>query len=1465
MKSLYIVLDTGMDHVDMEFLEDDGDNILKSRKKAKKKSLKLRCKRKKKAKYKGEQKRMTGVINLETKEERVDKILETEEERVDEISETEEKRVDEILETEEKRVDEILETEEKRVDEILETEEESVEEISETVEKRVDEILETEEKRVDEILETEEKRVDEILETEEKRVEENSETKEKRVDEILETEEKRVDEILETQEKRVEEILETKEERVEEISEIEEKRVEEILEAKEKRFDEILETEEKRVEENSETKEESVEEISETEEERVDEILETEEERIEEILEVVEKRVDEILETEEKRVEENSETKEERVEEILETKEKRVDEILETEEKRVDEILETEEERVEEILETVEKRVDEILETEEKIVEENSETKEERVEEILETEEKRVDEILETEEKREEEISETEEKRVEEKSGTEEERVEEIISDNLKLRYKRRKTAKYKGGQKRMKGVINLETEEKRVEEISGTEEERVEEIISDNLKLRYKRRKTAKYKGGQKRMKGVINLETEEKSVEEISETEEEKVEEISETEEKRVEEISGTEEERVEEIISANLKLRCKRRKKAKYKGGQKRMKGVINLETEEERVEEISETEEERVEEILETEEERVEEIIMDSFDEDDRVKDPDYKYIEESDETDDSEIFEWNAENINQVMEEAENQYVETDEEREEMHIEPQNKEADNEAEEMHIEPQNKEADNEAEEMHIEPQNKETADQVVEIDNETEKRNAFEAKSSDLNLDELPCKRVLDDTDCLFDATYPKVFIKVFKKQNTKSKHNRVYDCIHACIFCNKLFTNIQSHLENKHSNKMKEITELKKHVKEANEEEKKNLKKSLSLKLNLLRNKGDNIHNMKVLKHKVGELILPRRTSTGKFVLNEYGPCPNCYEWMILNISITNHQKTCPAKTQHDYHKGSTMVQVGILTGKVQYKGSHRLLKEVFPIMKKDDITDVAIKDPLILALGDVWLMKNVDNKRKRKYYASYHMRLASRLISAFRKLSANKDNTTMSKMLSPENFDNVAKCALEICTDKDGELKHPSTAVKSGFDIMRMVSSKLGISIKERDETMKKEASDFLFLMKMEWSIRVNKLARSILSERQFNNKKELPHPEDIANFASFLIKECQSLDIDPATADGNTFRQTAMLVQTRLLLYNRRRPGELEAMSLECYRKRSTSVSETDISLRQQLTTLEKKMLQTQELVELRGKNGTRVPVILPPEVVPSIEFLANKIVREKAGIKEENMYLFANTALDVVRAGDSLEQLKTQCGSLKYPERIYATNLRKHCATIAQVIGLTDHELKYLCRHLGHTVQVHEMHYRSTSGLIERLEIAKLMLMQENNMVGKFQGKTLKDITFEEIMQKEENEEEVQREEPVSLEDTGMDHVDMEFLEDDGDNILKSRKKAKKSTRKKWTTTEIQELEKYMPQYFKKDDNPKRTCPTRAECLRAVKLSEENGGELFKRTWETIKKKVYNSVIKN
>lgn len=69
-------------------------------------------------------------------------------------------------------------------------------------------------------------------------------------------------------------------------------------------------------------------------------------------------------------------------------------------------------------------------------------------------------------------------------------------------------------------------------------------------------------------------------------------------------------------------------------------------------------------------------------------------------------------------------------------------------------------------------------------------------------------------------------------------------------------------------------------------------------------------------------------------------------------------------------------------------------------------------------------------------------------------------------------------------------------------------------------------------------------------------------------------------------------------------------------------------------------------------------------------------------------------------------------------------------------------------QVMGLEDHQLRWLVNHMGHTEKVHLQHYRATSGLIERLDIAKIMLLQEKNAVGRFAGVRLQDITFEGII---------------------------------------------------------------------------------------------------------------------
>ncbi|MES9884350.1 MAG: hypothetical protein ABW185_26180, partial [Sedimenticola sp.] len=454
-----------------------------------------------------------------------------------------------------------------------------------------------------------------------------------------------------------------------------------------------------------------------------------------------------------------------------------------------------------------------------------------------------------------------------------------------------------------------------------------------------------------------------------------------------------------------------------------------------------------------------------------------------------------------------------------------------------------------------------------EEVQEAGNRTIERENTIADVTDDALEDLPCTRGLKDSDCVFDDKYENVFIKGFRKENAKSKHNRVYDCVHACVFCFKLFTNIQCHLEHKHSNQaqMKVIREKKLAIEVSVEEMKKTLNGDLKAKLNLLRNKGDNLHNLKVLKHKQGELLVKRRTTNNeKFSLDDYGPCPNCEEWFLLRMSLTNHQKVCPAKKEEEFHKGTTMIQIAVLTGRLTQTGSKILKSEVFPGMKKDQIGITAIEDSLITALGDCWLMKNIDNKRKRRHYASFHMRLAARLLSAFRNMTGER-TTTVDKMLIPDNFDQITECALQICnTNNDSDeydayqLEHPSTAIKAGFDIMRLASAKLGLAIKVGNAIARQEATDFINLMKLEWNVRVTKLATSLLSERRFNTKKELPHPVDIMKFATFLVDELKALDLN--ISDGEKFQTTAALVQTRLLLYNRRRPGELEALRLVFY-----------------------------------------------------------------------------------------------------------------------------------------------------------------------------------------------------------------------------------------------------------------------------------------------------------------
>lgn len=88
-----------------------------------------------------------------------------------------------------------------------------------------------------------------------------------------------------------------------------------------------------------------------------------------------------------------------------------------------------------------------------------------------------------------------------------------------------------------------------------------------------------------------------------------------------------------------------------------------------------------------------------------------------------------------------------------------------------------------------------------------------------------------------------------------------------------------------------------------------------------------------------------------------------------------------------------------------------------------------------------------------------------------------------------------------------------------------------------------------------------------------------------------------------------------------------------------------------------------------------------------------------------------------------------------------------LSYPQRVTATTLRKYMATITQALDLKPHHIEWVMRHMGHSLDVHKIYYRSTSDIIERTQVAKILLLQDTGRLDEFANQSLEDIQLSDL----------------------------------------------------------------------------------------------------------------------
>ncbi|XDV21744.1 hypothetical protein PO909_026768 [Leuciscus waleckii] len=216
----------------------------------------------------------------------------------------------------------------------------------------------------------------------------------------------------------------------------------------------------------------------------------------------------------------------------------------------------------------------------------------------------------------------------------------------------------------------------------------------------------------------------------------------------------------------------------------------------------------------------------------------------------------------------------------------------------------------------------------------------------------------------------------------------------------------------------------------------------------------------------------------------------------------------------------------------------------------------------------------------------------------------------------------------------------------PSLALKLGHSLQKICDIVHCRALMAEDTEGIRSTQTFQKLYSTKWAELISHTALITLSEAHFNKPSTIPFTEDVQCLHRHLEKVADS------ASENLKKKQSAQAY------------GELSRATLR---------------------------------VEIRGKRGRKVAVLLSPDVVDALTHL------------------------------------------------VRSTQLRKHVATLSQVLNLKNHELDQVADFLGHDIRVHREYYRLPEATTQLAKISKLLLALEKGTLANLQGETLEEIEIE------------------------------------------------------------------------------------------------------------------------
>lgn len=312
----------------------------------------------------------------------------------------------------------------------------------------------------------------------------------------------------------------------------------------------------------------------------------------------------------------------------------------------------------------------------------------------------------------------------------------------------------------------------------------------------------------------------------------------------------------------------------------------------------------------------------------------------------------------------------------------------------------------------------------------------------------------------------------------------------------------------------------------------------------------------------------------------------------------------------------------------------------------------------------------------------------------------------------------------------------------PSVATRLGTYLKKCCDIHIVECIKTNSYKRKQDAKNFLKIFQTDYSTSINKTATESQIQTKRNKKVELPLQADINKLRSFLNNNIEQLFVK---LSNNFFYldwcNLSKYMLCYLQLFNRIKAGEIERLFLTDYNNYQDLNKEKDSVLYNSLTPDEQLLANNFVKINIRGKLGRIVPIIIRKKHVHIIDLLITQ--RLLAGIDSSNPYIFASPSgkRTYFRACEAMRHCANECGASE-PHKLRGTILRKHLATTAQILELGENTMGRLANFMGHDISVHKEHYRLPSTAVDLSQTSKILTIMEGENVEQYRGKSLFEI---------------------------------------------------------------------------------------------------------------------------